>query len=352
MTQWKTIVIEDQKTNYEVSTSGEVRNIKTNKILKGTILRNEYRTVQLTINDKPKSKMVHRLVAETFIPNPNNYNIVDHIDRNKHNNNIDNLRWVDSQTNAKNKEKVEQQKTRFFFQGDIEELKPLLINSNYGADDKGNIINYKTKRILQGSCRNGYIRFFIREHHYSAHHLVWEAFNGPIPKGMVIDHIDGNKSNNAISNLRLVSQSENIYHNTEISKGTAKKVYQYTLDGQFVKEYNSLTEAGQNIKATKEAIGQAIKREGSCGGYLWLTDTSDVLIEDLVAKNKKPRADACGVTQYDIHKNKIAHYDSLKIAAAAANCSSSTISRGAKAKRLAKGFYWILDNSNITINDL
>jgi hypothetical protein len=47
---------------------------------------------------------------------------------------------------------------------------------------------------------------------YRVHRFVWEYFNGPIPPDKVIDHIDGDKTNNALSNLRLVSNKENIQH--------------------------------------------------------------------------------------------------------------------------------------------
>lgn len=42
------------------------------------------------------------------------------------------------------------------------------------------------------------------------HRIVWELHNGPVPEGLEIDHIDGNKQNNDISNLRAVSHSENL----------------------------------------------------------------------------------------------------------------------------------------------
>ena len=41
------------------------------------------------------------------------------------------------------------------------------------------------------------------------HRFIWEAFNGQIPKGMTIDHIDGNKMNNSLYNLRLVTRAKN-----------------------------------------------------------------------------------------------------------------------------------------------
>lgn len=45
--------------------------------------------------------------------------------------------------------------------------------------------------------------------HFSVHRIVWEAFNGEIPKGYQIDHLDANPSNNALDNLALVTGSEN-----------------------------------------------------------------------------------------------------------------------------------------------
>lgn len=49
----------------------------------------------------------------------------------------------------------------------------------------------------------------IKGKKYYAHRIAWEMINGPIPKEMCVDHIDGNGLNNAISNLRIVSLSDN-----------------------------------------------------------------------------------------------------------------------------------------------
>ena len=59
----KKILVDGKETNYEISDMGEVFNLKTNRQLKGTYARNEYHSVQLTIEGKPKSFMTHRLVA-------------------------------------------------------------------------------------------------------------------------------------------------------------------------------------------------------------------------------------------------------------------------------------------------
>ena len=86
------------ETNYKISRNGEIKNPK-NKILKNTKSGCGY--YYCRINNI--SKRVHRLVAITYIPNPNNYPEVDHIDRNKENNNVDNLRWVSYSQNCHNK---------------------------------------------------------------------------------------------------------------------------------------------------------------------------------------------------------------------------------------------------------
>lgn len=53
--------------------------------------------------------------------------------------------------------------------------------------------------------------------HYLAHRFVWFLHNGEIPNGLDIDHIDGDRSNNKISNLRLATRSQNL-RNKKISK--------------------------------------------------------------------------------------------------------------------------------------
>lgn len=49
------------------------------------------------------------------------------------------------------------------------------------------------------------------------HRVVWEAFNGPIPKGMQVDHKDGNKKNNRLDNLQLLTAKQNVlkYHRVD-----------------------------------------------------------------------------------------------------------------------------------------
>lgn len=84
--------------NYEVSNTGLVRNLKTNRMMK---LNNKggYQEISLRNNIKRTSFKVHRLVAIAFIDNPLNKSDVNHKDKNKLNNHVDNLEWVTRQEN-------------------------------------------------------------------------------------------------------------------------------------------------------------------------------------------------------------------------------------------------------------
>ena len=67
-----------------------------------------YMRVALSKDGKDKKELVHRLVAKAFVENtnPDKFDIADHIDRDKKNNNADNLRWTDNKTNSQNADKV------------------------------------------------------------------------------------------------------------------------------------------------------------------------------------------------------------------------------------------------------
>lgn len=81
---------------YQVSNLGRIKSLQ-NYRGKGNILKQRikkgYYTIGLRKNAKRKWYLTHRLVAQAFIPNPNNLPQINHIDENKLNNNVDNLEW-------------------------------------------------------------------------------------------------------------------------------------------------------------------------------------------------------------------------------------------------------------------
>ena len=102
---------------YSISTFGRIRNDKTGYIIHQKPDKDGYLVALLKV-DKPeggmKSKriLVHRAMAIAFIPNPDNLPVTDHIDRNKLNNSLDNLRWVDYKKSNENRDGWKQKYSR------------------------------------------------------------------------------------------------------------------------------------------------------------------------------------------------------------------------------------------------
>lgn len=91
MKEWKNI--EGYEGLYQVSNLGRVKSIRSNTILRPYDIGRGYLAVKLCKNGINKNHKLHRLVAEAFIPNPDNLPCVNHKDENKANNCVDNLEW-------------------------------------------------------------------------------------------------------------------------------------------------------------------------------------------------------------------------------------------------------------------
>jgi len=114
--------------NYAISNYGRIQRVRPGANAKvGTFKKPQVNPVTGYTHAKvsgslgKRSMSVHKLVATAFIPNPNNYREVDHIDRDKQNNHVDNLRWVTRRENMANIE-------------DMKGLKPILAFPPDGSD--------------------------------------------------------------------------------------------------------------------------------------------------------------------------------------------------------------------------
>ena len=136
----------------------------------------------------------------------------------------------------------------------------------YAACEDGYIIHIVRQIPFKGKKNNdGYLRFSLRKYGESkqknkySHVFVWETFNGMIPDGFQIDHIDDNKENNKLDNLQLITPSENCkkavknrknfnnYQNIRSVKGTNNETNE-------VKYYFSIHSAGQHLEINSASV--------------------------------------------------------------------------------------------------
>lgn len=105
MEEWKTIEFLDNK--YSISNLGRVKSNKTDRILKTRDFKKTgYQIITLTIKKKVFTYYIHRLILLTFKPidNPDLFD-VDHIDMDRTNNKLENLRWLSGLQNSTNKKR-------------------------------------------------------------------------------------------------------------------------------------------------------------------------------------------------------------------------------------------------------
>ena len=156
---WKDVV--GYEGLYKVSNKGRVISLARfsfNRMIRGRVLRpgsnqHGYEIVSLAKDGKNRGFLVHRLVAMAFIPNPLNKPSVDHIDTNKRNNCVDNLRWCTNEENMKNTTTSAKMK------------------SHGGAQSKRAIPILRVS-LYDGSIKTyGFLKEAIKDNHISHQHL-------------------------------------------------------------------------------------------------------------------------------------------------------------------------------------
>lgn len=162
---------------------------------------------------------------------------------------------------------------------------PLYACKEYSIDTNGIIYGKNNMPLKPSINHNGYqiVNLMIdgKRVGYSVHTLVATQFLGKQSSiKNQVNHKDGIKTNNAISNLEWVSQSENIQHSINvlgntIGKYNCRKINGYNSDTKEYVVFNSLTEAAAFINETKKlksnrgTIWSAINRGYKCGGFYW-----------------------------------------------------------------------------------
>ena len=97
--KWKYVEINGKATQYLISENGDLVSLRFCKFMRPAAGSDGYMATVIRVNDKKINVAIHRLVAQAFIPNPDNKAQVNHIDGNKKNNSISNLEWVSQHEN-------------------------------------------------------------------------------------------------------------------------------------------------------------------------------------------------------------------------------------------------------------
>lgn len=163
-----------------------------------------------------------------------------------------------------------------------------VVKHNYGgtAIKKGKVLKQKIShktRCQVGLCGHNGERWYPL-----VSRLVWETFNGKIPEGMQVNHIDENPLNNRLDNLNLMTPKENTNYGTGIERRSkslsktlkgrykysenpnAKAVIQYDKNGNIIKEFDCLKSAAEYYNICYQTIWQnIIGKTKTCHNSIW-----------------------------------------------------------------------------------
>lgn len=134
---------------------------------------------------------------------------------------------------------------------DIETLRQFR-ESPYYVSKTGEVFNLEKKIKLRIEKTENYCRvqchYNLKGKHFLLHRVVWESFNGPIPKGKEIDHIDKNPQNNNLDNLHLVDHR----NNCEEAKHKNKPIYSVDVVTKERTDYSSVNQASLSVLGYKD----------------------------------------------------------------------------------------------------
>lgn len=248
----------DFENKYLVSNYGRVKSIGTYSSCKtgGIIVqhqkkgRNNYMQLRLYDNGRAKTVEVHTLVAKAFIPNPNHYNCINHIDEDKTNNKVSNLEWCTNQYN------VRYSRAKAI---DVYTLEGKLIDTLECAIDVAEKYNVPTTNI----CRSCNSKDYTEVHRKYQFRYKDEPF---IPKPPII----------------IKPKKKKIHHGLFPKDHYYQKVNQYSLDGELIKTFSNLQEASNILGIARSNIRKSCKGKiVTAGGFIFLySDNSNITIKD------------------------------------------------------------------------
>lgn len=135
----------------------------------------------------------------------------------------------------------------------------------------------RSKIIKPFKTKNGYYQVGLWKNNTKLNHyisiIVYSHFVGPIPEGMQVNHINEDKSDNRLSNLNLMTPKENINwgtRNKRVGKSNSRTVYQFSLNGDLIKEWQSAHEV-ERLTGFNHSLINAVcnNKYKTAYGYKW-----------------------------------------------------------------------------------
>jgi len=329
---WRSVSEKLGLSKYYVSSLGRIKNKKSGYIHASKPQCNGYIHKSLRTDIGIKSVMVHRIVASTFIPNPENKPTVNHINTIRHDNRVVNLEWATHREQCFKENRTEVKHT-IYNQIDQHDLMGNFIKTwNKGIDIENELgiqrknvsavvrgkrksaggfkWKYKKVKDLDGEIwkeikdsksyvsnlgrvkmkigsnpnygtliKNGYrnTKVIINNKYKSflIHRLVCLAFIENPKNKPIVNHKDENRSNNKLENLEWATHSENVNHSlcvNRIRRNHRSKIIQ-CIDketGVIINEYPSINQAGKNSEITGQTIyDRCIGKYNQKGSCIW-----------------------------------------------------------------------------------
>jgi hypothetical protein len=149
-------------------------------------------------------------------------------------------------------------------------------DTNYSVSEAGAVRNDNTGRILKNVPTTfGYLVVCLsiegQRKVHKVHRMVAECYLPEYTEELQVNHKDGIKGNNNLSNLEMATSSENNKHASKVLGGRHILVHQYSKDGNvFIKEFDSLKEASEQTGVSYSGISLVLTgRRKSSGGFFW-----------------------------------------------------------------------------------
>ncbi len=337
------IDIEGYENLYQVSNTGKIKSLKrtilyentnqtgisfcTRKECEERILKlssnRGYQIVALSKDGQRKTYQVHRLVALHFLPNPNNLPCINHKDENKKNNNVDNLEWCTEE-----------------------------YNNNYGTRNTRIVEKLKEKPeyykpVICYDLQNNYVKTYS------------SAVEAGKSLGIAASGITAccklYKGRATAAGYKWKYKDSDVNIETIMYKESKKKLLQFSMDGQYINTYDSLSAGARAMNKEVANFKTAVKK-GIAYNFLWTLDDDyskiENLMEELSLKEQR-------ILQIDTSGNVINRFKSAVEAQGITGLNNANISYAIESKtkegkqfRKCGGYYWVdvIKNPNYQID--